>query len=440
MDVKNETTKVYQWYLFKQIISKDVVMMKYLEENENVKPEMIEELYNFYNAIKNRKLIIEIGKSVIRGVLINTKKAICSENKNDGKIITKLTNVIKPLFSFIEPENIQVKLTDDENLALINNIVKNNENAKDVNLYVLIGTNMIMSLVSSNLANVFQQSENFFNQNKTSDEYLNKLYKKLEKNDEIKESNDHDIFQNNTNTSFYDQDNIENINNISDDDILYDTKENIYENKENDVENIDNSEIYTEDVKNYENVTNETVVTETYVNELDKSNHSTEIISNTVSEEIVKSKDVDLFKLFNDNINDVVIDDEENKGNEKMENNVELKEDLFEKLNSQISELNENNKRSLENDDTTNKKVKYAESYSSSSSMYSDEEESNHDNGEEELENDLEYSDIPKEEDIITKNVNMLNNKKTATKIKQMLDEFKKNSELKSSEKVLAFE
>ncbi|UBZ25678.1 GbNV_gp67-like protein [Carcinus maenas nudivirus] len=186
MEESNESFLIYQKYLFSQVVKKDSVIREYLKSNENISPETIQKLYDFYNSIKNKKLVLEIGKGVVRGVLINTKKVICDsevsvKDKENQSIVSKLSHVVKPIFKFIEPENITIKLTEDEYLALINDLMSKKKSGKQTNLYILIGSNMLMSLISSNIKNLLdnQGSEEVEEEDSISNEHLSNIYNKL---------------------------------------------------------------------------------------------------------------------------------------------------------------------------------------------------------------------------------------------------------------------
>ncbi|QBB28693.1 hypothetical protein HgNV_088 [Homarus gammarus nudivirus] len=153
--VDNESVQVYQKYLFKQVIAQDPVMLEYIKNEEHVTQEKIEKLYNFYNSIKNKRTMLEIGKGVVRCVFITTKNIVCESDNDKQTTVGKLINSTKPIFKFIEPENISTKLTNDENLALINNLIKRETVGKEANIYMLIGTNMLMSMISSNIKGLF---------------------------------------------------------------------------------------------------------------------------------------------------------------------------------------------------------------------------------------------------------------------------------------------
>ncbi len=206
----NQTANEYSQYVFKSCLKNDTVMLRYLQENDNVTAEKLESFHNFFNVLKNKRALIEIGKCVIKSVMCNTKKAVLNVTARDesrSKLVNRIFAIVHPVFTFIEPENIETKLTEDEYLALISDMVKKDKKHKSVNLYVVIGTNMLMSLVSNNLAGLISSASNkdgtFLNTfsaaniskpPEISDEAIDNLYKKVitTTNDDIVEADSED--------------------------------------------------------------------------------------------------------------------------------------------------------------------------------------------------------------------------------------------------------
>lgn len=187
--VDNQTAQEYSQYVFKTCLKNDSVMLQYLKENENVTASKLESFHNFFNVLKNKKALMEVGKCVIKSVMCNTKKVVIGNPvNNEGRsMVDKIFNVLRPVFKYIEPENIETKLSEDEYLALINDMVKKNKEYKSVNVYVVIGTNMLMSLVSSNLVDLLNGGKDIFEGFKKksnagediSNEMIDQLYRKV---------------------------------------------------------------------------------------------------------------------------------------------------------------------------------------------------------------------------------------------------------------------
>ncbi|UHB41832.1 hypothetical protein MrNuV_ORF109 [Macrobrachium rosenbergii nudivirus] len=204
--VINNSAEDYQRFLFKQIASKNPVILDYIEHNENVTPEKIEQLHNFHNSLKNRKMLIQIGKSLVKSVLINMKQSIMStkiQTTPDASIsvktfIPKVLNTLRPILQFIEPENISVELDDNEYLALVEHIKLKNSKGGPPNLYILIATNMLTSLISSQISTFIKNNEiaileqTVTDKDKTSN--LIDIYNKITKNEtmENKRENERD--------------------------------------------------------------------------------------------------------------------------------------------------------------------------------------------------------------------------------------------------------
>lgn len=188
--VDNQTAKEYTNYMFKSCLKEDPVMFRYLKENESVSSEKLESFHNFFTKLKNRKMVVEIVKSFIKNTLCNLKNTVLAERQRNGdeeqrsKMMIKFQGLMIPVFQFIQPENIDVHLSEDEYIALINDMSKKNKEYKPVNLYVLIATNMCMNLVSSNLKTLLgnkltDNGDILAPTDNLSDEAIDELYKKV---------------------------------------------------------------------------------------------------------------------------------------------------------------------------------------------------------------------------------------------------------------------
>lgn len=168
MDINtNQSNDAYTKQLFKQMVSADPIIFNYMVENTETNTKTFEELCRTHSHIKMREMFIEVGKTVVKNVLVNTKSAVVNmpaEIKNSKTIQGKILKGVTPLFRFIEPENISTRLSDDEKLILLNDI-KNKKAKGNTNLYVVIGTNILMSLVSTNISQLFNDDDT----NKTKD-------------------------------------------------------------------------------------------------------------------------------------------------------------------------------------------------------------------------------------------------------------------------------
>nr|WOZ57670.1 hypothetical protein MmNV_77 [Menippe mercenaria nudivirus] len=153
----NDTISAYNEYIFKQHLKHDPVLYNYVKSQSEFTQDNLNAFRNFSMSLKKKKALLQIGKSVIKSILCNTKNSIIDITKNhdNTKLAGKLSSVISPIFKFIEPENIETKLTDDEYLALINDMVKKEIDYKTSNVYMVIITNMLMSVVTSNLTMIF---------------------------------------------------------------------------------------------------------------------------------------------------------------------------------------------------------------------------------------------------------------------------------------------
>lgn len=417
MDHQNETTEVYQWYLFKQIIAKDPVMVKYMEDNETVKPEMIEKLHNFYNMLKNKRLVVEIGKSVVRGVLINTKKVVLNHSTTEEEktsIISKIMKSVKPIFNFIEPENIEARLTDDENLALITDMIKNKKEGKEMSLYMLIGTNMLMSLVSSNISNLIgENTSNLFgtiSKNVEDEEYVSNLYNKLSKSDDQEDPMSSPVIPGTLN--LHTNENVfTSISKINND---------VFENTENIVGSGGGKDImnFIEEII----IKDEPVEVEGGGGSMEKEELEKEVV---VLENEEKEYEEDMLV---DNVDSVMISDMNNKRSLEIETNEMFQ--LPKRTKSDDGSSKFDLDAIFQNTTTTSSSV---------DDNNDDDEMEDMGDGDGDGGNSLELSDIPVDTNI-TKDLEIETSKKTTTKIKQMLDEFKKNSEKRQKSKVLAFE
>ncbi|UOT91848.1 GbNV_gp67-like protein [Aratus pisonii nudivirus] len=470
MDQENETRLLYEWYLFKQVVRKDPVMLKYIEENKNVSCDVMHKLYNLYNILKNKRVILEIGKSVVKGVLINTKKIVLnhdSESKNS--IVKKVMTGVKPIFNFIDPENIEVRLTDDENLALIHHLTKNKDKAKTSNVYAIIGTNMLMSLVSSNLSSLLDDNillSKFSNdENVKDDGYMKELYDKLTVNDVIDDDNENidkpitlmdDSF--NKNSSVFE--NSKPVSSVLESDktsfeilevpSVFEISKPLIDNSTKSLFQ-DNNFNVSDNNKNISSPNPYTTISSPSTSKLaDNMNPSvvhTTPIQNMESNENKKRprSDEDVleeeFHRHHSKLRKYDGDDE-TRHSKRPRSDEDVLEEEFHRHHSKLR------KYDVDDDTRHSKSKKHEDDYDEDDySTYSDlsydydsfdDEKENKSQPKNDKNHDLEMSDVIDKEDIF-KDLNVVSNERN-TKINQMLKEFQTNSEKQSKEKILAFE
>ncbi|UVT30884.1 GbNV-gb67-like [Penaeus vannamei nudivirus] len=178
---KNESFEVYQKHLLRKLLNSDEVIRKYIKDQEIVSQSMVNDLYGLYSKIKTQKMLIMIGKSVVKSVIINVKDGMMSLDLKNASLKNKTLGMVRSFMGVLHPENISSELTDDEYVTLVGNIIAKNKTQGPSNIYILIATNMIMSMVSTNLDGVLASlagNKNYNDESLTDDEFSN-LYNKI---------------------------------------------------------------------------------------------------------------------------------------------------------------------------------------------------------------------------------------------------------------------
>ncbi|AII15887.1 hypothetical protein PmNV_099 [Penaeus monodon nudivirus] len=196
---KNESVEIYQRHLIKQLLNSDEVLRDYIKTQDTISKETIGDLYGLYNTIKSKKMMIVVGKNVVKSLLITTKSSMMETDlSNVSGIKGKLIKNVKPFLTFIHPENITPELASDEYVALVNSVVNSNKKGS-TNVYIVVAHNILMSLVSSNLTTLLSSLTNNGNgegSSKLTEDEFSSLYNKIDvgkrKRDHESDNNDDD--------------------------------------------------------------------------------------------------------------------------------------------------------------------------------------------------------------------------------------------------------
>lgn len=105
----------------------------------------MELVINYMQKIKNGKMMIQAAKTLVKMVLKNI-----------------ITHIPQNMFlKYIKPENIIVNVTEDEELALVQQIKMNEIKQKVPNLIVTVSRNLLLNLIGVNIENLFDIIKNF---------------------------------------------------------------------------------------------------------------------------------------------------------------------------------------------------------------------------------------------------------------------------------------
>ncbi|UVX94949.1 hypothetical protein CsNV_089 [Callinectes sapidus nudivirus] len=426
MENYNQPAHVYQRYLFKQVVSNDPVILSFMQDHDGkVDSELLDKIYSIYNTNKNKKVLIELGKGVFKGVMINLKKHICESKSNDKKVSNKIVEVVKPIFQFLEPENINITLTDDENFALITNTIKSNKTGETQNVYFLIATNMLMSMVTSNIKNLMDSQTK--DKEVVSNEIISNLYNNLMNHNKTIDSELPETKNNYDKSDVFDFTNGKRPR----------EDENINEDDEED----NNSKDYYEDTTKDKN--DETFQQENNNDECSKviysptkkiriEDESNSVVNNTIS-----------LNIDSINVNNIASEDNQTSKVEHMSIPLNL-QPILPNINNNTNEVNINDKHTSNEISKKIKELKEEQKITTQPNKECETKAFNindifEDDDQESLDSEIEDgdSDEPSEpEETKKEEISTVQNINKNTKIKQMLDEFTSNAKNRKITKI----
>ncbi len=152
---QNEPVNIYHRHLVRNVLNSDDVVRDFIKSQDKVSQDTIDGLFGLHNQIKNKRIMIVIGKNIVKSTLTNLRNAVVNNDvSSETGIKSKVMNCLKPILTHIHPEHINVELSDDERIALVNDIIKKKNSNKSNNIYVIVASNIVMSLVSSNITSL----------------------------------------------------------------------------------------------------------------------------------------------------------------------------------------------------------------------------------------------------------------------------------------------
>lgn len=131
-----EDVKLYRKHALLNYIRKDKVATEYLKTTppNQLDEEVLERFYRVHQALNSKLIMIKLGKGIVK------QSCLFAKSKFEQKL---------SFLKYITPENINVDVTDEEYLALIQQI--NSSKTQGSNLYLIVGKNIIIGLLNINL-------------------------------------------------------------------------------------------------------------------------------------------------------------------------------------------------------------------------------------------------------------------------------------------------
>lgn len=130
----NETSRIiYQQAALRSFLRSDHIAQSFIEQSPNYNIKSLEQLYAVSTSIKSKKMIIEFVKVATKQFFIAIRYRV-------------------PGFEYLNPENINTNVTDDELMLLINDATTVNENSHPHNhsIVFLVAKNIIFNLIGVN--------------------------------------------------------------------------------------------------------------------------------------------------------------------------------------------------------------------------------------------------------------------------------------------------
>ncbi|KAH0552560.1 hypothetical protein KQX54_012436 [Cotesia glomerata] len=130
----NETSRIiYQQAALRSFLRSDHIAQSFIEQSPNYNIKSLEQLYAVSTSIKSKKMIIEFVKVATKQFFIAIRYRV-------------------PGFEYLNPENINTNVTDDELMLLINDATTVNETSHPHNhsIVFLVAKNIIFNLIGVN--------------------------------------------------------------------------------------------------------------------------------------------------------------------------------------------------------------------------------------------------------------------------------------------------
>lgn len=131
-----EDVKVYRKHALLNYVRKDKVAREYLKNTlpNQLDEDVLERFYRVHQALNSKLIMIKLGKGIVK------QSCMFAKSKFEQKL---------SFLKYITPENIAVDVTDEEYIALIQQI--NSTKSQGSNLYLIVGKNIIVGLLNINL-------------------------------------------------------------------------------------------------------------------------------------------------------------------------------------------------------------------------------------------------------------------------------------------------
>ena len=153
-DKMEEKSQIFRTCAFRSFLKHDKYAKEFMDivsRDKKLSFDDIEQLFQTSLRMRNQVRFITMGKGMIRHALITGKDVILTTfAKNE-------TSVFRKVLNFIKPENITVTVTDEEYITLLQKDEFNKQkDAKPKNIYLTIGQNILMELLSINVDEIIE--------------------------------------------------------------------------------------------------------------------------------------------------------------------------------------------------------------------------------------------------------------------------------------------
>lgn len=153
-DKMEEKSQIFRTCAFRSFLKHDKYAKEFMDivsRDKKLSFDDIEQLFQTSLRMRNQVRFITMGKGMIRHALITGKDVVLTTFAKDE------ASVFRKVLNFIKPENITVTVTDEEYITLLQKDEFNKQkDAKPKNIYLTIGQNILMELLSINVDEIIE--------------------------------------------------------------------------------------------------------------------------------------------------------------------------------------------------------------------------------------------------------------------------------------------